>query len=60
MRDFRMIREFEIQWKQTQEQLSAAHQGAQDAPTTGGQEHGLEDMLNEMLEERGLTDDQYF
>lgn len=59
MRDFRMIREFEIQWKQTQEQLHSIQSDA--VPNEGGgQEFDLESKLEEMLEEKGLTNDQYF
>lgn len=61
MRDFRVIRDFEVQWKKTQEM----HRNLQNQEHPGIEQQGggtpdLEELLNEMLEERGLEDDQYF
>lgn len=62
MRDFRVIRDFEVKWKNNQEQLEAMRDGndMEPAQTEGAPDGNLEEMLNEMLEERGLTDDGYF
>lgn len=53
MRDFRFIRDFEIQWK-SKEQGDAEFQS--ESNQEGG-EFDLEDSLNQMLEERGLGPD---
>lgn len=57
IRDFRAIREFELQWKNTQEQLGRA--GGE--LTGGGQEGGgldLEQALEQHLDDLG--EDGYF
>lgn len=61
MRDFRMIRDFEVQWKQAREQMRGIH--ANNVPDQFQREESapdLEGMLNEMLREQGLEDDAYF
>lgn len=56
MQHFRAIRNYEIQWKQTQERLSSNDPSQQ----TEGGTPDLETMLNDMLEEQGVADDQFF
>lgn len=57
MRDFRVIRDYEIQWKQTQESMRNLKEGRH--PDEGG-EPDLEDLLNDMIEEDGFGDDVGF
>lgn len=61
MRDFRIIRKFEVDWKENQDKLQAMRgqdMGLADGPPEGGATD-LEGMLEEMLDERG-QEDGYF
>lgn len=57
MRDFRLIREFEGQWKSTQEQQSAI--GDAGSPKEGGN-NGLEDALDSYLADQDLGSSAVF
>lgn len=59
MRDFRLIRKFEVDWKNAQRQHSQLHNsGTPVEPDAGGGD--LEDLLNQYIEERGLEEDDFF
>lgn len=58
MRDFRIIRDYKIQWESTQEQLQR-HQ-SDGVPTQEGGGIDPESLLDQMLQERGLEGDGYF
>lgn len=54
VRDFRTIRGYELQWKQTQEQMAQMkNQNPEMQQDGGGPGAGLEDLLNDYLEEMG-------
>lgn len=57
VRDFRFIRDFELQWKDAQRQQSELS-GAEN--TQGGGDFDLEDALNELLEDGGLEEGDLF
>lgn len=56
MRDFRVIRELEIQYKQTQEQLAEAKNNLGTSDRGGNTSGGLEAMLDQYIENEGLED----
>lgn len=61
MRDFRFIREFEIEWKNNEHRSREISQGQDHEPMEEeGGEFDLEDTLNQMLEERGLGPEDYW
>jgi hypothetical protein len=54
MKHFRIIQDFEVKWKSAQDKLeSPADMGS----AMGGD---VENLLNDMLEERGLEGDDFF
>lgn len=59
MRDFRLIRKYEVSWKQNQEHRSAAQNDAEPGMAEGAPS-SLEGMLDKYLEEQGLSDESYF
>lgn len=60
MRDFRFIRDFEIQWKNKEIQEREMREGDESDLESDGGDFDLENTLNQILEERGLDADDYF
>lgn len=60
MRDFRIIRTHEIQWKETQEQMSELKGKSHPGEAEGGGGSDLDDALNQYIDEMGLDEDDVF
>lgn len=60
MRDFRVIREFEVNWKKSQDAHSHMMDPASAMPDAATGPSDLEGLLNDYMEDMGVEGDDFF